>query len=56
MSQGIVLLLIIAVIVAYAITRARRRLGMAVTGKTWATIVAGTAIIVLTMWAASTRG
>jgi len=40
MSQGIVLLLIIAVIVAYVITRTRRRLGLAVTGKTWATIVA----------------
>jgi hypothetical protein len=56
MSQGIVLLLIIAVIVAYAVTRARRRMGLHVTGKTWATIIAGFAILVLSMWAAASRG
>ena len=47
MAQGIVLLLILAAIVAYVVTRTRRRMGLIVTGKTWLTVMAGFAIIVL---------
>ncbi|HXW43388.1 MAG TPA: hypothetical protein VEL03_01275 [Streptosporangiaceae bacterium] len=55
MSQGIILLLVLAAIVAYVITRTRRRMGLLVTGKTWMAIMAGFVIIVLAMWAATTR-
>jgi hypothetical protein len=55
MSQGIILLLVLAAIVAYVVARTRRRMGLVVTGKTWAVVMAGFVIIVLTMWAASTR-
>jgi hypothetical protein len=55
MAQGIVLLLILAAIVAYVVTRTRRRMGLIVTGKTWLTVMAGFAIVVLALWAASTR-
>jgi len=55
MSQGIILLLVLAAIVAYVITRTRRRMGLLVTGKTWMAIMAGFVIIVLAMWATTTR-
>jgi hypothetical protein len=55
MAQGIVLLVILAAIVAYVVTRTRRRMGLIVTGKTWLTVMAGFAIVVLALWAASTR-
>lgn len=55
MAQGIVLLLVLATIVAYVVTRTRRRMGLIVKGKTWLTVMAGFTIIVLALWAASTR-
>ncbi len=56
MSQGIILLLVLAVIVAYVVTRTRRRMGLLVTAKTWITVMAGFVIVVLTMWAVSSSG
>lgn len=53
MSQGIILLLLIAAIVAYVITRTRRRMGMLVTARTWYVVMVGFAIVVLAMWAGS---
>jgi hypothetical protein len=55
MSQGIILLLVIAAIATYVITRTRRRMGLLVSGKTWITVMTGFVIIVLVMWAVSTR-
>jgi hypothetical protein len=55
MTQGLILLLVLAAIVAYVVVRTRRRMGLLVTGKTWLTVMAGFAIIVLVMWAASTH-
>lgn len=52
-SQGIVLLLVLAVIVAYVVARTRRRMGMVVTGKTWIAVMAAFVIIVLALWAAT---
>ncbi|MGO8957387.1 MAG: hypothetical protein ACLQFR_08485 [Streptosporangiaceae bacterium] len=51
MSQGIVLLVFIALIVAYVVARTRRRMGLLVTGKTWLVIMAGVVIGVLALWA-----
>jgi hypothetical protein len=55
MSQGIILLLILAAIVAYVVTRTRRRMGLLVNGKTWAYIMVGFVLIVLAMWAGTTH-
>ena len=51
-SSGIVLLIVIALIVAYAVTRIRRRMGLLVTGRTWIAVVIGVTIGVLALWAA----
>ena len=55
MDQGIILLLVIAAIVTYVITRTRRRMGLIVTGKTWLWTMTGFVIVVLVMWAVSVR-
>jgi len=55
MSQGIILLVVLAAIVAYVVARTRRRMGLLVTGKTWVTVMVGFVIVVLAMWAAATR-
>ena len=55
MSQGIILLLVLAAIVAYVVVRTRRRMGLLVTGKTWLTVMVGFVIVVLALWAATTH-
>ena len=55
MSQGIVLLVFIALIVAYVVARTRRRMGLLVTGRTWLVIVAGVVIGALALWASQTH-
>ncbi len=55
MSQGIILLLVLAAIVAYVITRTRRRMGLLVTGRTWIAVMAGFVVVVLAVWAATTH-
>lgn len=54
-SSGITLLVVIALIVAYVVARTRRRMGLLVTGRTWAVVMAGVAIAVLALWATQTR-
>jgi hypothetical protein len=56
MSQGIILLVVIAVIVTYVVTRTRRRMGLVVTSKTWVTVMVGFVVVVLAMWAVSVSG
>lgn len=55
MGQGIVLLVIIALIITYVVTRTRRRMGMLVTGKTWLVVMAAVIIGVLALWATQTH-
>ena len=55
MSQGIILLLFVALIVAYVVTRTRRRMGLLVTAKTWIVVMTGFVIVVLALWAATTH-
>jgi hypothetical protein len=50
MSQGIILLVVIALIIAYAVTRTRRRIGLSVTGRTWIVVVLGVMIAILLAW------
>jgi hypothetical protein len=56
MSQGIILLVVIAAIVTYVVTRTRRRMGLVVTSKTWVTLMLGFVVVVLAMWAVSVSG
>jgi len=51
MSQGVILLVIIALIIAYVITRTRRRMGLLVTGRTWLYVVAAVMLGILALWA-----
>ena len=53
MTTGLILLGFLAILVAFFLTRMRRRLGLGVTGGTWAVIIAVFAIIVLSLWASS---
>ncbi len=53
MTTGLILLAFLAILVAFFLTRMRRRLGLGVTGGTWAVIIAVFAIIVLSLWASS---
>jgi hypothetical protein len=56
MSQGIILLVVLAAIVAYVVVRTRRRMGLVVTSKTWVTVMVGFVIVVLATWAAASHG
>ena len=55
MSQGIILLVVVALIITYVVVRTRRRLGLLVTGKTWLTIMIAVIIGVLALWASQTH-
>lgn len=55
MSQGIILLIVIALIVAYVVARTRRRMGLLVTGKTWLVVMVAVIIGLLALWATQTH-
>lgn len=55
MGQGIILLLVIALIITYAVVRTRRRMGLMVTGKTWLVVMVGVVIVALALWASQTH-
>lgn len=53
MTSGLILLGFLGLLVAFFVTRMRRRMGLGVTGSTWAVIIALFAIVVLGMWVSS---
>jgi hypothetical protein len=55
MGQGVVLLVVIALIIAYLVTRTRRRMGFLVTPKTWLVVMIAVVIGVLALWASQTH-
>jgi hypothetical protein len=55
MTNGLILLAFVALVFALVMTRVRRRLGMAVTGRIMAMTMAGFAIVVLALWAATRK-
>jgi hypothetical protein len=55
MSQGAILVVMIAIIVTYVVVRTRRRLGLLVTGKTWLVVMIGVVIGILALWASQTH-
>lgn len=52
MAAGLILLVFLAILCTLFITRARRRLGIAVTGKVWVTVIVGFVLIVLVAYVA----
>jgi hypothetical protein len=54
-TDGLILLGLIAVLIAFGTQRFRRRLGMPTPGRVWLTIIGVVALVVLAMWAYSTR-
>ncbi|HUB38982.1 MAG TPA: hypothetical protein VMA72_09025 [Streptosporangiaceae bacterium] len=55
MSQGVILLVLIALIVAYVVARTRRRMGLLVTGRTWLVVMVAVIIGALALWASQTH-
>ncbi len=55
MTDGLILLGLLAIIFALIIGRARRRIGIPVTGRTMAMAISGFAIAVLVLWVASSK-
>jgi ABC-type uncharacterized transport system permease subunit len=57
MEAGVILLVFLALIVAFGWSRARRRLGMGITsGRTWLIVMAVFIVGVLALWVYSTHG
>jgi hypothetical protein len=54
-SSGIILAIVIALIVAYAVARTRRRMGLMVSGKTWIAVIVGVVVVLLALWATQTH-
>jgi hypothetical protein len=54
-TSGIILAVVIALIITYAIARTRRRMGLLVTGKTWIVVTVGVVIVLLALWATQTH-
>ncbi len=54
MADGLILLAVLAALTAYFVARARRRMGLATTGRTWVTVMVGFVLVVLALWAAAT--
>ena len=50
-TDGLILLGLLAILFAIFVARGRRRLGLGVTGRTFAAAIAGFAIVVLILWA-----
>ena len=57
MAAGLILLVFLALLVAFGWSRARRRLGMGTTtGRTWLIVMAVFIVGVLALWVYSTHG
>lgn len=56
MTGGLILLAFLGVLVAFFAVRARRRLGIASTGRTWLIIITGVILAGLVLWAWSLQG
>jgi hypothetical protein len=54
-SQGAILIVLIALIVAYVAARTRRRLGLLVTTKSWLFVMLCVIIGLLALWASQTH-
>jgi fumarate reductase subunit D len=56
MTTGLILLVFIALLVAFGWARLRHRLGLTTSGRAWVTVMVIVVLGVLAMWASSTHG
>jgi hypothetical protein len=56
MTSGLILLVFLALLVAWFWTRGRKRLGLSVNGNTWIGVIVVFVIVVLLFWAGGTHG
>ncbi len=50
MAGGVILLVLIAGFIAFLAIKARRRMGMGVTGKHWIIAMTGAIVVLLVLW------
>jgi hypothetical protein len=55
MVTGLILLAFLGALIAFFTVKARRKMGVGSTGKTWITIITGAIIIGLLLWASGTH-
>jgi hypothetical protein len=55
MSQGVIVLVVIALIITYIVARTRRRMGFLVTPRTWLVVMGAVVLGVLALWAVRTH-
>ena len=55
MATGLILLAFIAFLVALALTRVRRRMGMGMTWRLWVTVMTAVILLTFALWAVSTK-
>jgi uncharacterized membrane protein YeaQ/YmgE (transglycosylase-associated protein family) len=51
-TPGLILLVLLGLLCAFFFTRARRRMGLSVSGKHWVTAIVGVVIVLLVAWVA----
>jgi len=56
MTTGLILLVFLALLVAFGWARFRRRLGMSTSGRAWLTVMVIVVLGVLALWVSSTHG
>jgi len=56
MTTGLILLVFLALLVAFGWARFRRRLGMSTSGRAWLTVMVIVVLGVLALWASSAHG
>jgi len=56
MTTGLILLVFLALLVAFGWARFRRRLGMSTSGRAWLTVMVIVVLGVLALWASSSHG
>jgi hypothetical protein len=53
MAQGLIVLALLAGLVAFLTARLQRRMGIAVSARTWIVVMTGFVLLVLALWAGS---
>jgi hypothetical protein len=54
-TAGLILLVFIGLLIAYVLSRGRRRLGLPTRGRTWLVIIAAAVLLGLFLWASSAQ-
>ncbi len=55
MAPGLILLVFLALLCAFFVTRTRRRMGLGSSGRIWMLVIVGFVLIMLTAWVAQQK-